>query len=116
MRWTTKARCLFSLSLADSRDQADGVAEPGIGTAGSPAGLSRTTTASSSYSTDSSGGKPGRRRSLWTENRSLWAENRSGWAGRGPAFAERFFIWRVVDLASAGCRIDRLRAGPTINT
>ena len=48
MRCTTKARCLFSLSFATSRDKADGVSEPLIGTARSPAGLSRTTTASSS--------------------------------------------------------------------
>ncbi len=48
MRCTTKGSLSFSLSFAERRDQADGVSEPLTGTAGSPAGLSRTTTASSS--------------------------------------------------------------------
>ena len=48
MRWTIRARCLLSASLSESRDSADGVSAPLIGTAVRPAGLSMTTTASSS--------------------------------------------------------------------
>ena len=48
MRCTINARCLFGWSFASSKDKADGVSEPLTGTARSPAGLSRTTTASSS--------------------------------------------------------------------
>ena len=59
MRWTTKARFLLGASLAESSDRADGLAEPLMGTAARPAGLSTATTASSSYSTESSREKRG---------------------------------------------------------
>jgi hypothetical protein len=48
MRCTTNARCLLGFSSAESKDHADLVSEPLMGTDGSPAVLLRATTASSS--------------------------------------------------------------------
>jgi hypothetical protein len=48
MRCTINVFCFFNSRLADTSDHAEGVAEPGIGTASSPGGLSTMTTASSS--------------------------------------------------------------------
>src|ERR1022692_4215532 len=95
MRCTINALCFFSSSLAESSDQAEGVPEPLIGTASNPAGLSITITASSSYSTDSSREKRGRRRSSPVDPR--WAEARSDGAVRLRPFRLSFFMGGVRD-------------------